>query len=961
MIKAIQKHLAPCSHEQSELEAQQNAFLEQRTKLNRTAFQTFMPQLAVVFEENIVDDLGLFCNKEGQLNLVSQNSGQVIYGLEPQAESEQDITHFLAHAAHIKLDGTPVKQVPLLRAYQMPESKGFVPALPLSQVPEQADTIVMLGLGLGHALEALLRSPKVQPQNILVYEPSLDFFRASVQVADWYFILASAQERGIRLFLQVGQTSEQIGQDLLELQRAFQAQDVYLYKHYHDPVMDAVYDSLVQPGFNLKALAYGEHKIQPFNHVTQYLQPRAGKVRSIVSREAAATKMAELKSLKEKNLAAFAHEFPDIYQQFKEYQPLQWQAFLDDNGELNLYHEQRLGSLYHAQPSELSKQTLQLFADEPNKNDMFTGYTGGKLNRYIHFTKTREFGALLTELEQEGHFVPKTLSSLIWFGLELGYPLQELIHQYDIKSLYIFEPNPDFFYWSLFTVPWHEILPAQRAAGMHLAINIGDDGTYLHNDMFEMYQAAGGYLSASSYFYVPRFTPHMQPHINQLKRDLQSYLMLGDNFDHNRYAFRNIEKNIQNGHTRILQHGKRLSPDLAHMPVVLVGNGPSLDSHLHALKQRRDEFIIVSCGTALKALYVAGIQPDFHAEVEQNRATYHWINQVNDSAWLKQITLLSLTATHPDTVALFKEHFAVFKQGEASTSAVLRRSKLENDLVAADFCYPTVTNLALSMVITLGCKNITLLGVDLGFKDMEHHHSKSSAYYKKGEQKSWHNFRRSAGEAIPVKGNFSPVVLTKYEFQLSRRIMEQLLAEQVHNVKEYTNEPISQIFNCSDGAYIHGTISSKFEDLPAYPKANRRGLLDVLRSQLFTDQHRTAMLEVYRTGFNSERMAKEAESMIALAKKPVHSISEALARLEEEKVNILELHREGKSLWFYLIFGSSHFASAALVRFLFLDNDEEKALANFRRANEIWISYLQAAIDSWLEEPEQLDQIAVKF
>ncbi|RUO43029.1 hypothetical protein CWE15_06405 [Aliidiomarina taiwanensis] len=961
MIKAIKKHLAPCSLTQTELESQLTEPLSHRTQLNRTAFQAYMPNLAVVFEENIIDDLGLFCNKKGHLNLASQNSGQVIYGLDPKAESEQDIADFLQGAAHIKLNGTPVKQVPLLRAYQMPESKGFVPALPLSPVPAQADTVVMLGLGLGHALEALLRSPQVQPQNILVYEPTLDFFRASAQVADWHFILETAQERGIRLFLQIGQTGEQIGQDLLELQQAFKAQDVYLYKHYHDPIMDAVYDTLVQPGFNLKALAYGEQSIQPLSHVTQYLIPRAGKVRSNIKREQAALRMAELKSLKEKNLAAFAQEFPDIYEQFKDYQPVQWQAFLDDHGEVNLYHEQRLGALYHERPNELCQQTLQLFADEPNRNDMFTGYRGGKLWSYLHFAKARQFGALLTELEEKGHFIPKTLSSLIWFGLELGYQLQELVSQYDIKSLYIFEPNPDFFYWSLMTVPWHEILPAQREAGLHLAINIGDDGTYLHQDMFEMYQSSGGYLTASSYFYVPRFTPHMQPHINQLKRDLQSYLMLGDNFDHNRYAFRNIEQNIQRGRMRILKYEGRVAEDLAQMPVVLVGNGPSLDSNLQLLKQRRDEFIVVSCGTALKALYVAGIQPDFHAEVEQNRATYHWITQVNDLAWLKQITLLSLTATHPDSVDLFKEHFAVFKQGEASTSAVLRRSKLERELAAVDFCYPTVTNLALSIAVTLGFKNIYLLGVDLGFKDMDHHHSKSSAYYKKGEEKSWHNFRKSAGEAIAVRGNFSPVVLTKYEFQLSRRIMEQLLSEQAQRVQADAGMQASQVFNCSDGAYIQGTEPSPFEQVSAYPKADREALLTHLRTQLFTDEHREAMLEVYRRGFDNQRMQEEAENMLALAKRPVHSIDEALTRLEDEKNNILALHKEGKSLWFYLIFGSSHFASACLVRFLFLDGDEEKALDNFRKANEIWISYLQEAIDSWLENPHKLDEISVKF
>lgn len=959
MIKAIQYHLAATPEQQHDLELTFATSIEERKQLNRTAFQTMMPSLAVVFNETIVDDFGLFCNKEGQLNLASQSTGQVLYDLNPIAEAQAGIEHFIHHAPHIKLDGSPVRQVPLLRAFQMPESKGYVPALPLSPMPAQADTVVMLGLGLGHALEALLRSA-VTPKNIIVYEPTLDFFRASVQVADWYFILSSAAERGIQLFLQIGQTAESIGQDLLELKSAFQAQDVYIYKHYHHPIMDAVFDVLVQPQFNLTALASGQVQLQPFTHITQYISPRAGAVTSNISRELATQKAAAAQALKEKNLAAFETEFPDIYEQFLNYQPIQWQAFFDDSGELNLYHEHRLGALYHSQPSALSAQTLQLFADEPNRNDMFTGYKGGKLSRYTHFTQARKFGAVAEKLESDGNFVPDIISSLIWFGLGLGYQLNDLVEQYDIKSLYIYEPNPDFFYWSLFTVPWHDILPRQRKAGMHWNINIGDDGTYLQDDMFLQFQSSGGYLTASAFFYLPMYSPGLLPHIRQLKRDLQSYLMLGEYYDHVRYSFRHIEQNLKNN-MQLLKAGKRLTTNFANMPLVVVGNGPSLDSTIAQLQQRQDEFIVVSCGTALKALYEAGITPDFHSEVEQNRATYNWITQVQDKDWLKRITLLSLTSIHPDTAALFKEHLAVFKDGEGSTAAYLHRSGLVAEIAAVDYCYPTVTNLVLSLALTLGFKNIYLLGVDLGFKDHDHHHSKSSAYYKEGEKKSWHDYRQVAGQGIPVKGNFTPVVLTKYEFQLSRRIMEQLLGGLQPTLLADNDEPMAVVTNCSDGAYIAGTVSQHFADIAAQGTVDKTGLFAWLKQEMFTREGAEALLQVCSEGFNNTLMKAEAEGLLSIANMPVHSIDEALERLENEKRYILELYRRSPSLWFFLIFGSSHFASSALIRILYLAKDEQQALDYFEQGSEIWREYIQMAIDSWLEHPEQLDQTKITY
>src|SRR5690554_465960 len=853
MIKAIQYHLAENPEQQLDLEAKFASAIEERKQLNRTAFQTMMPSLAVVFNENLIDDFGLFCNKEGHLNLASQSSGQVLYGLEPVAEANSDIQQFIAQAAQLKLDGTPVKQQPLLRAFQMPESKGYVPALPLSQIPENADTIVMLGLGLGYALEAFLRT-SITPKNIIVYEPTLDFFRASVQVADWLFILSNAAERGIRLFLQIGQNAETIGQDLQELQTAFQSQHVYLYKHYHNTVMDSLFDTLVQPGFNLSALSSGQLKLQPMTHVTQYLPPRAGIVTSNIGREVAEVKIAAAKELKAKNLAAFALEFPDIHEQFVNYVPMQWQAFLDNTGEINLYHEGRLGALYHSQPSELSSQTLQLFADEPNRNDMFTGYKGGKLWSYIHFSQARKFGALAEQLENDGHFVPDIISSLIWFGLGLGYQLNDLVDKYDIKSLYVYEPNPDFFYWSLFTVPWHEILPRQREAGMHWNINIGDDGRYLQDDMFLQFQSTGGYLTASAFFYLPMYSPELLPHIRQLKRDLQSYLMLGEYFDHVRYSFRHTEQNLKNG-MQLLKAGVKLDDNYANIPIVIVGNGPSLDSTIELLKQRRDEFIVMSCGTALKALYEVGITPDFHSEVEQNKATYNWITQVQDKAWLKRITLLSLTSIHPDTAALFKEQLAIFKDGEGSTAAFMLRSGLVKKIAAVDFCYPTVTNLVLSVTLTLGFRNIYLLGVDLGFKDHDHHHSKSSAYYKTGENKSWHDYRKVAGQGIPVKGNFTPAVLTKYEFQLSRRIMEQLLeAQQQQTNSSESGTALTVVTNCSDGAYIEGTVAQQFEDIGPQGEADRNGLLAWMKQNMFTDAGTDVLLQVCTQGFDNSLM-----------------------------------------------------------------------------------------------------------
>lgn len=946
MLKTIRYHLSEDKSEQDKLEQQLESFLTKRFEDNRAAFQVVMPNLAVAFQESVIDDYGLFCNKEGELNLTSRSNSQVVYDLHPEQESKDDIEQFLQDAPVVNLVGEQVPAKPLLRSYQMPESNGFVPALPMEPITEDPDTVVMFGLGLGHSLEHLME--RCTPSNIIIYEPNIDFFRGSIRVADWKKILLDAEKRGIRLFMQLGQNGLNIGEDLKQLNEAFGSTKVYLYKHYHEPAMDVVYDYLLSPDFNFQSLITGQVQLPSLDHVTHYLPYRAGKVRSSVDRDLAREKVYQMKSLKEKNLKALAVQFPEIYEQLKDYTPQYWQAFIDDSGELNVYHEQRFGALYHANPKELARQAIQAFSEEPNRNDMFAGYKGGKLWKYRHFRCNRFFGKLFEELESDGQFIPDTVSSLIWFGLGLGYPLEPLFEDYDIKSLYIYEPNPEFLYWSLFTTPWHEILPAQREKGTHLYINVGDDGTYIQEDMFSQFHSEGGYLTASAFFFSPMYYPSMQPHINQLRRDFESYLMLSEYFDHVRFNISHTKANLKSG-AEVLKYGAKINPDLANTPIMIVGNGPSLDDTIALLKERQHEFLIISCGTALKPLYEAGITPDFHTEVEQNRATYQWITQIPDRDWLKQISLLSLASLHPETVALFKEQLMIFKHGEAGTEAFLRYAEHRKVYATLDYCYPTVANMAVSAAIFLGFKNLYLTGVDLGFKSVGHHHSKSSAYYTDSDE-SWHDYEEVAGEGIPIRGNLSDNVRTKYEFQLACRIMTQLL-RQSKGV---------QVTNTSDGAFIEGSVPKLFSDLEKHDTLSKTSVKQAMRQELFTREQVEVIVEAIENRESEDKVLPEMDELWKLHEKPVATREEALKQLEREKLFLIELYKRDQSIWFYLIFSSAHFISAALIRLLYLAKDNDQAIEYYEKGLEVYRDFLTLTRKDWLKGKDSFDETVVK-
>ena len=65
------------------------------------------------------------------------------------------------------------------------------------------------------------------------------------------------------------------------------------------------------------------------------------------------------------------------------------------------------------------------------------------------------------------------------------------------------------------------------------------------------------------------------------------------------------------------------------------------------------------------------------------------------------------------------------------------------------------------------------MGVDLGFVDVNHHHSKSSGYYQE-DGKETYDYSAKNITSLVVPGNFRPRVNTKHEFKVSRQIIEQV-------------------------------------------------------------------------------------------------------------------------------------------------------------------------------------------
>src|SRR5690606_9240691 len=150
-------------------------------------------------------------------------------------------------------------------------------------------------------------------------------------------------------------------------------------------------------------------------------------------------------------------------------------------------------------------------------------------------------------------------------------------------------------------------------------------------------------------------------------------------------------------------------------PVFILGNGPSLDSHIEFIRKHQPYAIIITAGTALGSMAKTGIKPDFHVEMERNINITDWIKLGTTDEYRKGITLLCLNTVAPDPVKLF-DSTCIAKKPNDVGQYIIEPLLAGKGIQSLQLCNPTVTNAAFSFAVSMGFKEIYFLGVDLGTK-----------------------------------------------------------------------------------------------------------------------------------------------------------------------------------------------------------------------------------------------------
>lgn len=634
----------------------------------------------------------------------------------------------------------------------------------------------------------------------------------------------------------------------------------------------------------------------------------------------------------EKNIAIFKRLMPHIADTFECFKPTrEFEIFCNENGIPNLRWVDSNISIYTNDPYFDCKEQVSKVIN--NAQLMQIDFSNDEKNPHeqIHVT----YMNLLSDLHKKVNKrkrkinIGDSIPLVILFGVGLGYHIGYLYESVTPKNLFIFEPDRNLFYASLFTFDWYELLIYLEKESLGLHLFIGQDENNLMQDMQKELTKRGVFLSSNSlsFFHYPS-----EDIFKLAMKVTQEFYILNTGwgfFDDNLFAIAHSAENISK-QTPFLLNGKYISQDLNDVPIFVVGNGPSLDSAIPHIRKHQHHAIIISCGSSISALYRAGIRPDICVAIERTKGMADFYGIINDSSYLEDILFFSSDVIHPDCHKYFKRSVMCFKGNEPVYILCAFNYKETKEYKALRCLNPLVGNIGLSFPVELGFKNIYMFGLDNGYKDVHHHHSKLSAYYdENGNPIEALTKLVTRRKGISLPGNFGGEVIAHNMFALSAKVMSVLLKS-----KDNIN-----CFNCSDGAYVDGAKPLSLEKIDIIDrKIDKKRLIDEIYNVCFSPfPIDVAMLK--------SKLAKDifndvVDDIINHWALPIKSRADIIERMQQIHEYVYSLTTSGYPHIYRVLIGTITYVFSSILVLVFKTSKEEEIDDIVYEAISIMVLYL---------------------
>lgn len=251
------------------------------------------------------------------------------------------------------------------------------------------------------------------------------------------------------------------------------------------------------------------------------------------------------------------------------------------------------------------------------------------------------------------------------------------------------------------------------------------------------------------------------------------------------FLLNNFQKNICHEDENV----SGLQPQFGGKTMILVAGGPSLDSSLESLKERKEKDVILVCvGKVARKLLDVGIDPDYIVMTDAQEKT-RWQTKGIESCG---IPLIYLSTAASSVVAQYQgPRYIAYQSGFS-----LAEEQAKKEGAALFQTGGSVTTFALDLGIQLGCRQIVCVGTDMSYIDGRTH-------------------TKGVGSGVAsnqglrqVEGISAQYVYTSKTLDIYRRWIEWRIKQEKRVL----------FINTSQGARIHGmkekSLEKVFEELP---------------------------------------------------------------------------------------------------------------------------------------------------
>lgn len=504
--------------------------------------------------------------------------------------------------------------------------------------------------------------------------------------------------------------------------------------------------------------------------------------------------------LRQRNLLFFGKNLSHIYQSLKNNNTQSQHLTINKSKDsCDLYINSQ--SIYNGSAQTFAQEEVSLFrqqlANNPNHGWLAPCVKGTFSDIQRPFHQTREaiyaHSAIQEKAQWSGFQIIHPLPVLVILGSGLGFHIQTMVEQKLAKQLIIYEPNIDYIISSLDVTDWEKVTRIANESQITLNWVVHTHPQQAEEDLLSQCLSLYPYFPFATHFYHHQDPQAWTNLIHKIHLKFMMKLYGVGNYDD---EINQMNQSIYNTRYFPIRLMTQLTTARS-LPAVIIAGGPSLDERIEQVRKMSGHAIIISAGSTLVTLHRYHIKPDIHVALESDQLATDVIKAINDQNYLKSIPLFGPIQLSPCLIESFQS-FTCYFRAEGQVRALLGVSEgLEISGI------PNCLNLAVLVSLLLGFKRLYLYGADLGFKELDKHHAKTSMYYDDGI----HSINRAAvdfthKDLVTTHGVDGKLIHTELLYLQAKEALEKLIRQLPHNL---------QCINCSDGAKIEGSTWLPFD------------------------------------------------------------------------------------------------------------------------------------------------------